>query len=84
MRATKPDEKPPSVDRAASVLTRAEDKEMQRFDANGDGVFDEEEQPAAARVAAALRASNSWYKKFAFIIVMLMVLSWIGNAFHAA
>ena len=52
----------PSVQRAVSTLTPAEDAEMQRMDVNGDGIIDGTEARAAARSSAKLRASNSKYK----------------------
>ena len=33
----------PSIDRAASTLTPAQEKEMRRMDPNGDGIIDKKE-----------------------------------------
>jgi len=79
MRAAQPD-KPPSIDRAASTLTPAQENEMRRMDLNGDGIIDEKEARAIARSTAGLRASKSKYQKGLIATVALLVLSWIGNA----
>ena len=79
MSAAKPDQQP-SVQRAVSTLTPAEDAEMQRMDVNGDGIIDGTEARAAARSSAKLRASNSKYKKGLIATFALLVLSWMGNA----
>ena len=78
MHAT-PDEQP-SIDRAASTLTPAQEKEMRRMDPNGDGIIDKKEARAIARSTAGLRASKSRYQKGLIATVALLVLSWIGNA----
>ena len=78
MHAT-PDEQP-SIDRAASTLTPAQEKEMRRMDPNGDGIIDKEEARAIARSTAGLRASKSKYQKGLIATVALLVLSWMGNA----
>ena len=79
MRAAQPDEQP-SINRAASTLTPAQEKEMRRMDPNGDGIIDEKEQRAIARSTAGLRASKSMYQKGFLAIFVLLILSWIGNA----
>ena len=79
MRAAQPDEQP-SINRAASTLTPAQETEMRRMDLNGDGIIDEKEQRAIARSTAGLRASKSMYQKGFIAIFMLLILSWIGNA----
>ena len=69
-----------SIDRAASNLTPAQEKEMRRMDPNGDGIIDKKEARAIARSTAGLRASKSRYRKGLIATVALLVLSWIGNA----
>ena len=70
----------PSVDRAASTLTPAQETEMRRMDPNGDGIIDKKEARAIARSTAGLRASKSRYQKGLIATVALLVLSWMGNA----
>ena len=65
----------PSVDRAASTLTPAQETEMRRMDPNGDGIIDKEEARAIARSTAGLRASKSRYQKGLIATVVLLVLS---------
>ena len=79
MRAAQPDEQP-SINRAASILTPAQEKEMRRMDLNGDGIIDEKEQRAIARSTAGLRGSKSMYQKGFIAIFVLLILSWISNA----
>ena len=79
MSAAKLDEQP-SVQRAVSTLTPAEDAEMQRMDVNRDGIIDGTEARAAARSSAKLRASISKYKKGLIATFALLILSWMGNA----
>ena len=74
-----PDEQP-SIDRVASTLTPAQEKEMRRMDPNGDGIIDKKEARAIARSTAELRASNSRLWKIVFGVVALLFLSWLGNA----
>ena len=74
-----PDEKP-SISRASSFLTPAQETEMRRMDLNGDGIIDNKEARAIARSTAKLRASKSKYLKGLIVTVALLVLSWVGNA----
>ena len=62
------------------TLTVAEERELARIDADGDGTISAEEARAAAKSAVKLRASNSRLWKVVFGVVTLLVISWIGNA----
>ena len=62
------------------TLTAAEERELARIDADGDGIVSAEEARAAAKSSAELRASNSRLWKIVFGVVTLLVISWIGNA----
>ena len=71
--------KPESV-REDSILTPAQDEQMQRIDQNGDGVISKKEARAEARFAAEQIAKLSFWKMVALGIAALLFLSWIGNA----
>jgi len=62
------------------TLTAAEERELARIDADGDGIVSAEEARAAAKSSAELRASNSRLWKIVFGAFALLVLSWMGNA----
>ena len=80
MSAAKPNEQPELV-RDESILTPAQDKQMQqRMDQNGEGVISEKVARAEARFAAEQLAKLSFWKMVALGIVALLFLSWIGNA----
>ena len=79
MSAAKPNERPEMV-REESILTPAQDKQMQRIDQNGDGVISKKEARAEARFAAEQIAKLSFWKMVALGIAALLFLSWIGNA----
>jgi len=79
MSAAKPNEQPELV-REESVLTPAQDKQMQRMDQNGDGVISKKEARAEARFATEQLAKLSFWKMVALGVVALLFLSWIGNA----
>ena len=62
------------------TLTVAEERELARIDADGDGIISPEEARAAAKSSAELRASNSRLWKIVFGVFALLFLSWLGNA----
>ena len=62
------------------TLTVAEERELARIDADGDGTISAEEARAAAKSAVKLRASNSRLWKVVFGVFALLFLSWLGNA----
>eukprot|EP00964_Phaeocystis_antarctica_P135353 scaffold99736_cov61-Phaeocystis_antarctica.AAC.2 len=70
----------PEMVREESILTPAQDKQMQRIDQNGDGVISKKEAQAEARFAAEQHAKLSFWKMVALGIAALLFLSWIGNA----
>ena len=70
----------PEMVREESILTPAQDEQMQRIDQNGDGVISKKEARAEARFAAEQIAKLSFWKMVALGIAALLFLSWIGNA----
>ena len=70
----------PEMAREESILTPAQDQQMQRMDQNGDGVISKKEARAEARFAAEQIAKLSFWKMVALGIAALLFLSWIGNA----
>ena len=70
----------PEMVREESILTPAQDEQMQRIDQNGDGVISKKEARAEARFAAEQIAKLSFWKMAALGIAALLFLSWIGNA----
>jgi len=61
------------------TLTAAEERELARIDADGDGIVSAEEARAAAKSSAELRASNSRLWKIVFGVFVLLFLSWLGH-----
>jgi len=70
----------PEMAREESILTPAQDQQMQRMDQNGDGVISKKEARAEARFVAAQLDKLSFWKMVALGITALLFLSWIGNA----
>jgi len=62
------------------TLTVAEERELARIDADGDGTISAEEARAAAKSAVKLRASNSRLWRIVFGVFAMLFLSWVGNA----
>ena len=65
----------PEMVREESILTPAQDKQMQRIDQNGDGMISKKEARAEARFAAEQVAKLSFWKKVALGIAALLFFS---------
>jgi len=65
---------------AESILTPAQDLQMQRMDPNGDGMISKKEARAEARFAAKQLDKLSFWKMVALSIAAFLFLTWIGNA----
>jgi len=79
------EERPPlpstdSISTRISTLTPAQEKEVRRMGANGDGTISAKEARAAARFVAKMRSSLSGYRKGMVAILALLVISWLGSA----
>ena len=70
----------PELVEESSILTPAQDKQMQRMDQNGDGMISKKEARAEARFTAKQLDKLSFWKMVALSMAAFLFLTWIGNA----
>ena len=70
----------PELVEESSILTPAQDKQMQRMDQNGDGMISRKEARAEARFTAKQFDKLSFWKMVALSIAAFLFLTWIGSA----